>query len=49
LLAVAAPVRVEPTVEVPSLTGLSQEEAKKALEALGLKLGKVEERRRRIA
>ncbi|HVR99849.1 MAG TPA: PASTA domain-containing protein [Thermoanaerobaculia bacterium] len=47
-LAIAAPLRVEATVEVPSLAGLSLEEAKKALEALGLKLGKTENRQRRI-
>jgi hypothetical protein len=47
-LAIAAPLRVEATVEVPSLAGLSLEEAKKALEAIGLKLGKTESRQRRI-
>jgi hypothetical protein len=46
-LVVAAVIRVEPTVQVPSLAGLTLEEAKKALEALGLTLGKVETRRRR--
>jgi hypothetical protein len=43
-LAVAAALQVEPSIEVPSLTGLSLEEAKKALEAAGLVLGKVENR-----
>jgi hypothetical protein len=45
-LAIAAPIRVEPTVEVPSLAGLSQSEARLALEAAGLTLGKVIVRRR---
>ena len=43
-LVVAVPVRVEPTVEVPSLAGLTQAEAQKALEAVGLILGRVENR-----
>jgi PASTA domain-containing protein len=41
-LVVATPVTVEPAIEVPSLAGLSQFEAQKALEAIGLVLGKVE-------
>lgn len=47
-LAIAAPLRMEASVEVPSLAGLSLEEAKKALESIGLKLGKAESRQRRI-
>jgi beta-lactam-binding protein with PASTA domain len=33
--------KIETTVEVPSLAGLTLAEAKKALEALGLVMGKV--------
>lgn len=40
-LVIAVPVQVEPAVEVPSLTGLTQQEVQKALEAVGLALGKV--------
>lgn len=40
-LVIAVPVQVEPAVEVPSLAGLTQLEAQKALEAIGLALGKV--------
>ena len=40
-LVIAVPVPVEPAVEVPSLAGLTQQEAQKALEAIGLALGKV--------
>lgn len=43
-LVVAVPVRIEPTVEVPSLAGLTQAEAQKALEGIGLILGRVENR-----
>lgn len=45
-LAIAAPIRTEPTVQVPPLTGLSQSEARQALEAAGLTLGKVVVRKR---
>jgi len=38
---VAVPVPVEAAIEVPSLSGLTQQEAQKALEAVGLVLGKV--------
>lgn len=41
-LAVAVAPKVETTVEVPSLAGLTLVEAKKALEGLGLVLGKVQ-------
>ena len=40
-LVIAVPVQVEAAVEVPSLTSLTQQEAQKALEAVGLVLGKV--------
>ncbi|HYJ84699.1 MAG TPA: PASTA domain-containing protein [Pyrinomonadaceae bacterium] len=40
-LVVAASLRVEPTIEVPSFVGLTVVEAQKALEALGLTLGNV--------
>jgi len=40
-LVIAVPVQVEPAVEVPALTSLTQQEAQKALEAVGLTLGKV--------
>jgi hypothetical protein len=40
-LVVAAAVREEPIVTLPSLVGLSQAEAARALEAVGLRLGKV--------
>ncbi|HXO22837.1 MAG TPA: hypothetical protein VOA87_23215, partial [Thermoanaerobaculia bacterium] len=40
-LVIAVPVAIEPAVEVPSLTSLTQQEAQKALEAVGLALGKV--------
>jgi hypothetical protein len=40
-LVVAVPVEVERGIEVPSLAGLTQSEAQKALEAIGLQLGKV--------
>src|SRR3954453_14029319 len=38
--AVAASLKIEPSIEVPSLAGLTLPEAQKALEALGLVLGK---------
>jgi hypothetical protein len=41
-LVVATTLQVTPSVEMPSLTGLTLAEAKKALEAIGLSLGKVE-------
>jgi beta-lactam-binding protein with PASTA domain len=40
-LVIALPIEVEPAVEVPSLAGLTQQEAQKALESIGLVLGKV--------
>ncbi len=40
-LVVAAAVRDEPIVTVPSLVGLTQTEAARALERIGLRLGKV--------
>jgi hypothetical protein len=40
-LVVAAAVREEPIVTVPSLVGLTQPEAARALESLGLRLGKI--------
>ena len=40
-LVVSAPLQVQPSVEVPSLAGLTLSEAQKALEAIGLVLGKV--------
>lgn len=40
-LVIAVPVQVEAAVEVPSLAGLTQLEAQKALEAIGLVVGKV--------
>lgn len=40
-LVLAVPTEVERGVEVPSLAGLTQSEAQKALEAIGLQLGKV--------
>jgi hypothetical protein len=40
-LVIGVPVQVEPAVAVPSLTSLTQQEAQKALEAVGLTLGKV--------
>jgi hypothetical protein len=40
-LVVAASLKVEPSVEVPSLTGLTLDEARKVLDDLGLVLGKV--------
>jgi len=43
-LVVSAPLQVQPSVEVPSLAGLTLAEAQKALEAVGLVLGKVTSR-----
>lgn len=40
-LVIAAVLQVQPTVEVPSFVGLTLNEAQKALEGLGLVLGKV--------
>jgi hypothetical protein len=40
-LVVASPVELERGVEMPVLTGLTQLEAQKALEAIGLQVGKV--------
>lgn len=40
-LVIATPVAVEQGVEVPSLAGLTQAEAQRALEAVGLVLGRV--------
>jgi len=45
-LVVAAALQVEESLEVPPLTGLTLTEARKALEAIGLKLGKVDTRRK---
>jgi hypothetical protein len=44
-LVVAASVKVEPSVEVPSLTGLTLDEARQVLDDLGLVLGKVTTKR----
>jgi len=38
---IAVPAQLESVVEVPSLAGLTQDEAKRVLEDLGLRLGKV--------
>jgi hypothetical protein len=40
-LVIAVPIQIEAAVEVPSLAGLTQQEAQKALENIGLLLGKV--------
>ena len=40
-LVVAAAIREEPIVTMPSLIGLTQAEAAKALEKIGLRLGKI--------
>ena len=40
-LVIAAALQVEPTIEMPSLTGLTLAEAQKALGSLGLPIGKV--------
>src|SRR5260370_32206037 len=39
-LVIAVPIQVEPAVAVPALTSLTEPEARKALEAIGLVLGK---------
>jgi hypothetical protein len=44
-LVVAASLRVEPSVEMPSLTGLTLDEVRTVLEDLGLVLGEVSTRR----
>lgn len=44
-LGVAAELRVQPAIEVPSLAGLTLSEAQRALESAGLTLGRVETRR----
>lgn len=41
-LVVALPLQTEAAVEMPSLSGLTQQEAQKALESVGLVLGKVQ-------
>jgi len=38
---IAVPIQVEAAIEVPALAGLTQQEIQKALEAIGLTLGKV--------
>jgi hypothetical protein len=40
-LVIAVPVQIEPAVAVPSLLSLTQAEARKALESVGLAIGKV--------
>lgn len=45
-LIVSAALQVDSSVEIPPLTGLTLTEARKALEAIGLKLGKVETRQK---
>ncbi len=40
-LVVATALQVQPTIEIPALTGLTLAEAQKALEGIGLVLGKV--------
>ena len=40
-LVIAVPAKLESVVEVPSLAGLTQVEAKQVLEKIGLRLGKV--------
>jgi hypothetical protein len=46
-LVVAAALEAEPAIEVPSLAGLTLAEAQKALENVGLKLGKIVNTQRR--
>lgn len=46
-LVVSAALQVDDSIEVPPLTGLTLTEARKTLEALGLKLGKVEVRNKK--
>ena len=43
-LVVSAALQVDDSVEIPPLTGLTLSEARKALDAIGLKLGRVETR-----
>jgi beta-lactam-binding protein with PASTA domain len=38
---IAAALQVQPTIEVPSFAGLTLNEAQKALEGIGLVMGKV--------
>ena len=45
-LVVSAALQLDSSVEIPPLTGLTLTEARKALEAIGLKLGKVETRQK---
>jgi hypothetical protein len=47
-LVVATALEVQPSIEVPSLTGLTLAEAQKALEGIGLVLGKVTNTQRQI-
>jgi hypothetical protein len=47
-LAVALPIAIEPAVEVPSLSGLTLDEAQRALEGMGLVLGRTDNRQRNI-
>ena len=46
-LVVAGALQTQPSIEMPSLAGLTLAEAQKALEGLGLVLGKVETRQKR--
>lgn len=48
-LVISVSIVTQPTVEMPALTGLTLAEAQKALEKLGLVLGKTETRRRSLA
>ena len=45
LLVVSASLKVQPSIEMPSLSGLTLTEAQKAVEALGLVLGKVTQKK----
>ena len=45
-IVVSAALQVDDSVEIPPLTGLTLTEARKALEAIGLKLGTVENRQK---
>ncbi len=40
-LVIATPVKIEASIAVPALTSMTQQEARKALESIGLVLGKV--------
>jgi hypothetical protein len=40
-LVIALPVQIQPAVAVPALTSLTEQEARKALESIGLVIGKV--------